>query len=629
METARNVVDWSLSLLHFPPELLGLILSFPSSSHLILRLWKCGNKALTARLALSVTEVHWQHSNILVGRFPSLLLELPNLRHLTVFAHNQLISSPLQMKSTLEQLPKGLQTLTFKFPQSTIFFGPPVSPLRELFPSLQTLGLHQSISWDKYAHSLSSLPENLTRLELPELRLPTAEYPHIMSILPRTLLYLDCYVTLNTPRVVAKESIDAHLKDWSLAPPQLKHIRSIVYEGDLDSRWLPRTLESCRFSSTSSKAMTALPDSLTDLFVRIPMTEGWSARLPPRLTALETRVTMINDDVPLVISDLPPGLTFLKAGDTLDLDHTHPRGPKKGSQSLLHEDKWPPKLETLNMTVTSLRPDYLARIPLSVTDLSLRVVRQCSRNHHLKVPGHVFGPNLKTLKLESFHQSIPMSFDIVGNLPSSMTSISIINHSDRSVGLSRKCIESLPDSITDLDISSDSQLHREFGSWKVPLKLPMSLTSLRTSILASGWFSSLPRSLKEIELDALNIPLMSQGALEMDVFEGLPSGLEVLKVTLFHHHPGTPKSSTVLTLPLSFSKARLPVLKVLAIYDSYVTFPYSMLQYLPLHMHRLWVDFDTSLELLTPAEVMLISENHLGLLTRMKVKQPELQKLYH
>lgn len=100
-----------MNLAGLSADVLGLLLSSASSSFLILRLWKCGNRALNSKLAAGVTHVHLDQVQALRSPYPRMLSELRQLRCLTLKALSSLMENLEDLVKELHKLPESLQEL--------------------------------------------------------------------------------------------------------------------------------------------------------------------------------------------------------------------------------------------------------------------------------------------------------------------------------------------------------------------------------------------------------------------------------------------------------------------------------------------------------------------------------------
>lgn len=641
-----------MDLLRFPTEILGLIVSFPSTSYLLLRLWKCGNKALTARLAMGVTEVHWQHESHLRSTFPSLVFDLPKLHHLTLVAPAGLMTNTSRWHSVLDSLPKGLQTLHLVASGEGPFLLSRANQvdLNTLLPSLSTLILQSS--YLKMVQALTlQLPSNLTRLSL-DVLISSVE-PRFASYLPRSLRYLGGMVSIKCYWTMIDKSHMAQLMrdisdDWSHAPPHLEHIELLnFHQSPSTLPWLPRTLLSCKLDPIiwSLDMASSLPPKLQKLCISSNGAineSGWDA-LPKNLTSLACR-TSFNSD-PVYLSELPQSLKYLSIDSFADLSgQPHRFRAKIGRHGVLAPNLLP-NLRTLHLfNLKSLRPEIIKSLPTGLTELSLTI--GYLTNTHLRLRGDAFPKSLKSLSLRIGNARITYTAEIVGALPSSLTFFRFLSYSARCFGVPRQSIESLPDSISSLKLASISRysddvrsvyMNRAFGPWKAPLKLPMSLTSVSLAECLSSWFPSLPRSLTKLKVAILRIPVISQRLLEMDIFEGLPPKLTELNCIEMDHFGGVPTASKAnIVSHLSFSKTIIPALTSLRICTP--KFPHTVLKNLPRGLKSLAIQLDIPTEMAyeeafqdAPPGIIKLEEKmtHYGYWAQTETYQDRVESHYH
>lgn len=113
--------EHAFELAALPSELLDCILGNERSSFLILRLWKCGNKIMNAKLSESITYVSLSHADVSTSRYPRFLPQLRKLRHLALSSNVSLmLDCPQEWNLELAKLPASLEhlELTSAFLQS-------------------------------------------------------------------------------------------------------------------------------------------------------------------------------------------------------------------------------------------------------------------------------------------------------------------------------------------------------------------------------------------------------------------------------------------------------------------------------------------------------------------------------
>lgn len=194
-------------LLDFPPEVVSQILNCSDVSHASLLLWKCGSKLLHHKMGKFLSSVRLlSDEKILEFEIPKFLLQLHNLRELTIGSARTEIRWWMQLSDALRALPPTLERLILPFDNSnSLFDWRPTGyteellddaeyhdedewdeerqayvirspsavhqyvPLKETFPTLKTLtlggGYNYLMVWQDHNSQISALPETLTSLE--------------------------------------------------------------------------------------------------------------------------------------------------------------------------------------------------------------------------------------------------------------------------------------------------------------------------------------------------------------------------------------------------------------------------------------------------------------------------------
>lgn len=607
-----------MELSKLPSEILGLILDSASVSFALLRLWKCGNRILNAKLSSGITYVDWRHSSLLPSQVPSLLFDLPNLRNVTLKLGDYHHVDQCSWKSTITRLPRGLQTLrigrpqhgssfdeAFLLPQAipdpditpSIASNEQVCPLEMLFPELTTLYINRMDS--SVVLTLTTFPSTLTRLRIPDVEFaPRATTtPLLMSVLPRSLIHFDTRIQVFFGfRTTDQTRSQAFLKDWTDAPPLLEHIREIAFwrSPPRDLNWMPRTLTKCQLKgiNQSDASIQSLPPALISVhfngFISTLGSLDWVQVIPRSLTTLALERQAWFYDLQSVIDLLPRSLTHLSVPNAR-LNSLYPRQRRRRLQLkgalAIERASWPPNLIHLACSIESLPLGLLALLPRTIAVLKLTYNSQRSKVC-LKLVAAEIAPHLESFSLSTIRAHRFFSLQIDGALPSSLTEVIVTPQTINSSGPTRDSIEQLPKSVTSLTMRSSSGStapsdNRYFGSWKRPLQLPPRLTNLDIEEMSFSWFAALPRSLTRLSIRALRIPLVTQGVDEMDVFRGLPPNLTELRVERSNGcHPGHHRKNPPTLSPLSFQHTHLPLLRKLVI-ERHGTFPSAALRNLP------------------------------------------------
>lgn len=102
-----------MKLSHFPPEILGHMLSSSDSSCLSIRLWKTGDRILQLRLAASELSLYLRPSHTQF-QIPSIVAKLPRIRHFALEWRSMPNKETPQSIAMLEMLPRTMESLTLK-----------------------------------------------------------------------------------------------------------------------------------------------------------------------------------------------------------------------------------------------------------------------------------------------------------------------------------------------------------------------------------------------------------------------------------------------------------------------------------------------------------------------------------
>lgn len=546
-------------------EILGLILSYPTVSPQILRLWKSGDSVLRAKLLTYVTEVDLRCELFVSQTVPRLLLQLPYLRRISLTTKGMLMKSPTDWEPLLQQLPQTLETLEIRawdahFALLACAAGSTLQAQRytktayprgqssyrdlgALFPNLtkllidasyfiamteETMRLHSYFSTPGYGNDFVGLPSTLTSFALR----PEPKTSPLFSTLPRNITALDMHIYVH------------NLDNWGTqdfrdAPPQLAYIQFLRLQGCPESLdFLPSSLTHApgllatvptqNWTWTRAKSIPSLLRML-DVYTNTidvnsfgPSGELWTSAFPCFLTKLVfTRTQNLSLSIDLIAS-LPRTLTKIKAPSARLFDW----------DSIIEDtstlDYWPPHLRDLCFAPTKLVQYTLACLPPTLRKLRLKDSSVRALDMELTPSGarllyvSELPPTLTALHwIIGTRRPSAIAFDEV--LPPSITKLIV-----QQTRLERETLETaLPDSITDLDVQLEELKHYGDPSTHPHLegevfKLPSTLKTLRVDTWRCDWLSSLPRSLRSLEVTLiLGVTSNENG----DPFTGLPPSL--------------------------------------------------------------------------------------------------------
>lgn len=612
----------------FPSEVLGLILGFPSSSALVIKLWACGDSLLTSKLASGVTSVELRADNRLCNTIPKLLLELRSLRRLSLTSEGNLLPRLSDWPSTISRLAPTLTELAVSSPdgpdcllnhtaesdqnklQCTLTATPHglsrLVDLRAILPNLLSLKIE---GWrHMQALDLALLPSSLTSLSVgsivpdsPEGQLTSTQaYLHhfrLMSLLPRSLTTLNAALPLSfltTDAANDENCVAAFLADWQAAPPSLTHLSlPLLTSGGFPSlSWVPRTVVSCNFVQVTSASrppnertsrppnwtlerMRTLPPLLESLEILHVINSSfsdagthWSLELPRRLTSLRTQLSLLPSNR---IPELPKGLN--------NLELIQPSRSFDWGYITQHADfAWPP-LKSLLMLADTTRMEHINLLPKTLTQLRISVEDDINAsNPELEIDGSVFPPNLTSLDLAFDCPSARKMLIISTLLPPKITKLFLLDPHNSRIGLESNSVEKLPSALLDLQISPTLLIDMTYAPSPSFLRFE-SLQKLVLSRWLLSWsFNVLPRALSILRLMDCHCTIRAPEAANTILCEGMPTSITELEIRAEY-------SSTRLPLPayspLSFAK--LPRLRSLVVAEFY-PFSSAVLRTLPRDM---------------------------------------------
>lgn len=523
-----------------PLQILGLILEYPSSSYLIIRLWKCGDHVLNLKLAMSISTVILRHHPNLPSLWPAMLSQLPNLRHLSITSNSDLMNDSSDWIPALQALPKTLEVLEIDSTDSSIAFNnygdseepiitenaigsTPFVDIGALFPYLRELSIVGADHFDL----LPVLPPNLTRYCTSSVIKCGSR--SVMSTLPRTLERLEATVIVHFG--LAEE--DILFEDWSRAPPNLVHIDKLRWlECPSSAKWIPKSLTSGRIgfslandqaSPLCAKELASLPPLASQLGLELcppPCPESthtdatWFSQLPKGLKVFR----MIPSDyiTPDIIQSLPSSLTKLVLSE-ISQDAWNRFSPLN----------WPAGLEELSITdnigigTLSILPRHLKSL-----DVNLRLIGPLEHLSVSELP-----PKLQSLRLSA---NLPATLErpIIGELPSSLTLMDLFHIGDGRLVLNQL---RFPDSLISLSYTSlePSCVFEQLQLWE----LPSSLTKLEIECFRIDWFHAVPPSVTHLSISSLCSDPELIPSTGIDLFADLTTSVLVLEIDHNSPHP--------------------------------------------------------------------------------------------
>ena len=480
-------------------DVLGLIVD-TSPFTVFLRLWLCGNRALSSTLAVRVTNLSLLTSvaTLCPPQVPRSILSVRNLRCLTIQAGSDFHEHILDWKEITKSLPSTLEKLELNFAKSikAVYDYDNLQPLMKdqhplidfhsLFPNLHTLKF--DVDWSVLSvrdKVFQSLPPTLTHLSLGATFLVVA--PPFMALLPRSLTRLESKLS-----VMGIDEADL-LLDWAQAPPNLHYIEDI-HLPDRAADWLPQSLIDVTIGGyyspgTSVELLRSLPSTLSAqclILCDLHTTPMLLEALPSKLVSLS-----IDDrnKLKIILSvqnlrSLPFTLQKLRYFGDVDWESI---------SQVLEEEKeavWPPHLCELFLTPQGIEnlSTMLRCVPRTLLTLGLSMYTQ---GLGVELDASLLPPHLV-----SFTTYIASISSIRGEFPSTL----------QTLRFSGRAYQAKP---------------------LVPIAFPHNLTHLLAPIWNYHELGAFPASLTHLELEDL---LCSAEPNPKNYFGDLPVSLKVLRI---------------------------------------------------------------------------------------------------
>lgn len=365
----------SLNLRNLPPEILSHIVSFPSSSFIILKLWKSGDSVIRSKLSAGARHVDLKANGGFQFALPMVTTELRALHSFCLTIplndHYNWISIISSLPATLEKLSvlrvgRNLDRTTLPLEACSKPSSSEAINLGRLFPKLAHLVLAQAVPPE-------CLPPTLTILNAFPTTIHCSESHVYVSLLPRSLTqllcglrYFDCYES-TFPLIAA---------DWQLAPPHLTELNSLTMDPQQPPSfdWLPRGLNiasSATRDPWTLKRLSTLPPAFESLHIHDasllpPNTATWASHVPPGLKTL-----FLSDIVPTLLdaaflASLPRSISTLGLfEDCLDWKSI----TASATTTSVEKPSWPPLLSVFELELSS--GSYIRFLPDSLTRLEL------------------------------------------------------------------------------------------------------------------------------------------------------------------------------------------------------------------------------------------------------------------
>ena len=356
-----------LTLRNLPSEILSHIVSFRSSSFIILKLWKSGDSVVRSKLSAGAHHIRFEPNRGFQFPLPIMATELYALRSFYLLAS---FRSSYDWMRIIPHLPATLETLSLRALGEISFNNPPpfeacsttsssseAINLARLFPKLAHLSIIQPMATEY-------LPPTLTILDVRHIEIDCSKSPVYVSLLPRSLTQLKAtiwYSRCSFPLIAA---------DWQLAPPHLTALSELRFSPSAPPSfdWLPRHLDVLirRIETWTEEQVRTLPPAIQRLDCSIGH-PSWASYLPLRLQSLDLEVFDATVDV---LPHLPRSLTKLRTPGDLGL-----RGSVEAEEATatpVEKSMWPPLLLSLQLNINS--GSYIRMLPSSLTELQVSFV---------------------------------------------------------------------------------------------------------------------------------------------------------------------------------------------------------------------------------------------------------------
>lgn len=572
----------NLGLASLPPEILDLVLSYPSSSHVLLRLWKCGDSLLTSKLVRGITKVVLRADKLSSNKMPALLFQLPSLRHLHVSSDYLILSNGEECLSFFKKLPSTLETIRFQILEpsshSAFAFIPFETPdkgkcidVGPVFPRLTDISLYHC--YGPLTSQLRTLPPTLTRLT-DSFSIMASSFS-VMRHLPRTLTDLD------TPVVVSRmkpDREDDFRQDWLLIPPHLAIIDTVdLTDSRIKSDWIPRHLKIRTLQIGTVSSIMDLPPNVDEMLIMKWMNyetlfqthpkASWPSLLPSKLQTLsifgaDHSVNVLFD---LNIAQLPRTLTKLQLDATAKIDWPAltEANTAKPTQTIEATSLWPPTLTHLCADLYGLEKEIIEALPRSLKVLEVLVRDGSLLNKKISIPASIFPPELDTLDINIKVDILILDFK--GELPPSLTLLRV--YKLRPFASDDHRYESLPIGLLEFSTENILAPLAESLRWR----LPSTLTKLEPTYWPIALIKELPPTLTYLVTTFFGLADIDSDAAKT-IFMDLPTST----VTFEADHE--PFASKLEFSPLSFS--RLLKLERLVVHSDLGLFPPSTLRHL-------------------------------------------------
>lgn len=541
-----------LQLNLFPADILGLMLSWSSTSYLFLDLWQCGNALLNSKLKSGVTHITLSST---CDRFPRSVQQLRKLRYLSISSSRKLFENRLHWRKMVDGLPSTVETLKFLSPDSILALmkyqdvsavnyelmqydngSSRYVDLSKRLPQLHTLELKARLHND----DLPGLPSTLTKLTATSIKVSDRDSLQVASVLPRTLTYLKATIEYSAPR---KRIADIK-SDWAEAPPNLTFLEDVNLDGE-DANILPRTLTGgdilgyygidfdCDLALALPPLLRVLCISSVDHTSFSLKGARWVDHLPTNLTTLSLRPSNLQLS-PNDIHELPRSLTKFTCTIRVKHDWEAFRAIKIAADAA-KKQVWPPNL--LKLTIGSdIYLSQLELFPASVAHLSVSIAEEAVvsttqtpgglRSCLVISPQTMLPPKLRKLTINIRNPKADISF--ATKLPDTLKTLMVHRNAHEPAPLTLETFDMLPNSITkllcDIPFNSDPK-----GLGAAPVALPKHLTYLEIRSWHRDWFITLPRGLTNLEISHLWGDTTTTS--NVDMFASLPPPLTFLSLS--------------------------------------------------------------------------------------------------
>lgn len=517
-----------------PPDVLGQILTGVNA----LQLWKCGNPAVNAKIALGVDHISLSAIPGIDCKVPPLLSNFRSLRYLSIQSGSTLQKDKIDWTETVKSLPQSLEHIRVVARDSAHAFlnydagdilgndyGTP-KPLETIYQR----GSSRFVDIGALFPRLHSLELGKNNIDLNDL-----------VALPNTLTYLQANASAsNIPSVCPLPSslrkiegnIDHRptLEYWSPLS-QLESCDQLNWSKFKTAEWLPRSLTHLTYQSGSAsncvwtrELAESFPQGLHSLSLSdveeytFSQPSKWMSELPRAISSFHFEHWDFAD-MSLQFA-LPSTITLLNIQlyqrAALDVKKVFLLDASASIETI--RSQWPPSLTVLRLPQTSILNSDFEFLPHSLLELEVGIapIDEEDSKRNPDIDASKLPPNLTKLFIgDSFDGG---KLTIHGKLSSTLQTLHF--QTERCTAkLTSESIAALPNSIQDLFIIGPARA----------IDLPKFIARLELQVLDGDDLIKLPRTLTNLQIRFMDKfeDLLNAGSF----FETLPASMKRLKLS--------------------------------------------------------------------------------------------------